>query len=316
MRSRPYRVVALSFFVFAWVIGSSPGPAVANGHINCDPVGTAHVDPIAFHRESPPTGHGHQFFGNQKLLTLSNPNAATYDELVAAGTSCENPADSAAYWAPVLRFTDGRGPVTLRETIAYYRGATGGDRDPSANPLPQDARLIAGPPDGSYRISWSCDQRSSRPGPYQDITEAACHTATGTVFLTARIHFPGCWTGRLNPHGNGMTADYDGAGRVTNQFTYGQRSDGTCPTGFPLKTTEATLNIKYDYQGDGSDIKLSSDKVGQEPGASLHADLWNTWEQAGFETMIDRCVRRNLDDPAVCGHSHEGFVSRMLPGNG
>ena len=63
----------------------------------------------------------HQFFGNNAFLSLPNPNAANYADLMGKGTNCEDPADTAGYWSPTLHYTTTGAVVPVAAFTAYYR---------------------------------------------------------------------------------------------------------------------------------------------------------------------------------------------------
>jgi hypothetical protein len=279
-----------------------PSPAVAHGKMHCKPsVGTAQVDPMvspgAHH-----SAHQHTFFGNRKILTLDDPSMASYENLVGAPTACTNATDTAVYWIPTLYTA--KGSLAPRAFIAYYRDFDRDERGVGVEAFPPDARLIAGDataPTAQHKgfVNWSCSENSSRPGPYGPPVEANCAAATGKVYLTARIIFPSCWDGRLNKHhGTANTADYSGTpGAVVNHFAYVKRR--ACPTGFPHRLPDLRMNISWDYQGDGTDVSLSSGHP-----HTLHGNYWNTWVQSGLQEMIDVCINTTVphphDNPTLC----------------
>lgn len=280
----------------------SPEPANALGKfIESDVVGVMQVDPILYHN-MPMTGHRHLFLGSTALLEHPNPESATYDDLVGNGTLLDNPDDTAAYWVPDLVYVDSGQSVEFRKYFAYYRGwnhQNTGSKDTIA--YPPDMRLITGDARGIdtgpiNKNNWSCDERSSRPGPFRTIEEARCDLATGTVFLTLHLTFPSCWNGILEP--KNVTGD--------TQDTKNLRfpKNGACPVGFPIKLPELRETIKWDYQGDGTDVALTSDLMQRhmgndvESGQTLHGDFWNTWVQTGgvhngLEGMVQSCIRAN-----------------------
>lgn len=88
-------LAALSAIVFLL-----PPTAQAQLKVHCKPSGFAQVDPVVAHGSTMPSDHLHEFFGNQVLLTLSNPQAATYQQLVGQSTAYGEADDSAVYWAP------------------------------------------------------------------------------------------------------------------------------------------------------------------------------------------------------------------------
>ena len=77
----------------------------------------AAVDPIVDFGKNP-SFHMHDFYGN----TTTDENS-TYDTLRAGGTTCDDPGDTAAYWAPTLSWTDSSGTTERTASITrfYYR---------------------------------------------------------------------------------------------------------------------------------------------------------------------------------------------------
>ena len=89
-------------------------------------------DPIVFFGK-PGASHDHSFVGN----TGTNASS-TLDTLLASGTTCQRPGDTAAYWMPTL-YVDGQ-PVTPNHAQIYYRRNT--RRHVEA--FPPGFRMIAG----------------------------------------------------------------------------------------------------------------------------------------------------------------------------
>jgi hypothetical protein len=280
-----------------------PSPAAAHGKMHCKPsAGTAQVDPMvspgAHH-----SAHQHTFFANRKILTLEDPSMASYSDLTGASTACKNLADSAVYWIPTLYTA--KGPLAPRAFIAYYRDFDHDETGIGVEPFPADLRIVAGDASSSVAqdkaiVNWTCNQNSSRRGPYSSPAEANCAAATGTVYLTAHIDFPSCWDGRLNSHtGDANTADHSGTpGAVVNHFAYVVRK--ACPAGFTHRVPDLRMTISWDYRGDGKDVSLSSGHPN-----TMHGNYWNTWVQSGLQEMIDRCINTTLRHPhgnvALCG---------------
>lgn len=284
-------------------------PALALGKFfQAIPAGYAQVDPIAAHGNAR-SDHLHLFLGASGFLKLPHPEAASYASVVGKDTGISNnPDDTAAYWIPALLYTSGPNagkPVPFRKFFAYYRSfdhqTTG-----AAEPYAPDTRLITGngeqpakTPLDTSRYNWTCDERSSRAGPYPDIATANCAAAKGSVYLTAHVDFPSCWDGKLAAH--------NVPGDTRDSAHYAFASKHACPAGFPIKMTELRETFKWDYQGDGSDVALSSDLVQRKagnmvkPGQTLHADFWNTWVQTGgahggLVGMVRSCI--NAATPA------------------
>jgi hypothetical protein len=265
--------------------------ADALGKIKCAvPTGFAAVDPIVFHDQPAPTGHLHTFFGNVTLLRMGNPNTADYSDMVGGATNCLNPSDTAAYWMPTLQYVSGPNagkPVPIMSFRAYYRSFDH-ERSGAGQAYPPDTRLVAGDGKASTlqstkTIDWTCGHLSGI-GPSPTIPDCTGQPGVPGRTLTAHVDFPSCWDGKLAPHN--VTGDT----RDNAHFAYTVK--GTCPPGFPIKTVELRTTFVFDYQGNGRDIMLSSDRMvpGAKPGQTLHADFWNTWVQKGFEQMVAHCV--------------------------
>lgn len=280
---------------------ASTTPASAKAKIKCKlSVGSAYADPIVHHKEVGPVGHLHTFFGNQNLLSLPNPNAATYADMMGKGTACENPDDTAGYWQPALIYKATGKPVPVHAFSAYYRTYDHEDFG-IGDALPPDTQLVAGDamsmtPQSTKIVNWSCGQFSS-VGPTAYIPN--CAAATGSVVrLTAHVTFPSCWDGRL--------ADHRLSGNTSDNAHFAYQRKGVCPAGFPNKMTELRETISFDYPGNGSDIQLTSDMPGMRPGSSLHGDYWNTWIQTGgtfggFVGMVRDCINSTRGSGAECG---------------
>ena len=285
-------------------------PADALMKAKCKPeVGRGNFDPIV-HQGLPPQAHNHTFFANKKLLTMAAPNNADYNDLVGADTTCQNIDDTAAYWIPTLLYKKTGKPVPINAFIAYYRSFDH-KKAGVADPIPPDMRMVAGnagatSPQSKKTVNWTCNQNSSRRGPFTSPAEANCAAATGTVKLTTHIDFPTCWDGKLNDHTvKGNTADFSGTHKNINQhLAYAKRSN--CPAGFPHKLTELRITVNWKYAGNGKDVMLSSDPPNGPYGLTMHADFWNTWVQTGGKHggmvgMVKECVNKRTGPRTMCG---------------
>jgi hypothetical protein len=221
--------------------------------------------------------HMHQFFGTNSLLSLPNPNAANYLDLLNGSTNCENQADTAGYWTPVLRYKATGEIVPTRAFTAYYRSW---DRRQFGEgvPLPNDVRLVA------HKYDWTCG-RFRAVEPSQSIPDCSRARGTAGSTLTAHIDFPTCWDGVRPVH-----TRYE-MGDTTDNEHFAYRVGNACPPGFPVKTVMLRETIQFQYNGRGDDVELSSDMMmGTSDGQSMHADFWNTWDPAGFASMVRNCV--------------------------
>jgi len=291
-------VVVLVAVLFQPIVAArNAPPAAAKAKITCKLVtGRAYADPIVFHNATGNVGHLHTFFGNGSLLALSNPNAANYRTLVGKRTNCENKADTAGYWTPTLMDTITGRLVPVTAFTAYYRSFDRRDFG-AARAFPPDTRLVTKASKNTRASNWTCGQFAAQE-PVSYIPD--CSGTRPGDRLTAHVTFPSCWDGVRPTHGardRGRTAD-------NRHYAY-RSSSGTCPRAFPHRMVELRVTIGFDYTGPGSNLMLTSDhEAGTTQGRSLHADFWNTWEQAGFERMVGNCITGGRLAPAVkdeCG---------------
>lgn len=286
-------VVALPVILSSLLATQVVFPTAATGlaKIKCkETTGTAAVDPIVNHNVAPGSGHMHQFFGNNAFLSLPNPNAANYTDLMGKGTNCQNPADTAGYWSPTLHNMTTGAIVPAVAFTAYYRSWNSRARGEGV-PYPADARLI-----GS-RIAWTCGQRE-RVQPALSIPDCSMADGGSGSRLTAHIDFPSCWNGVLPRHSSTQV------GNTNDNALFAYRLDSrNCPAGFPVKTVALRITIQFQYTGRGTDLMLSSDHMANTTdGRSLHADFWNAWVQTGFQTMVRNCINPGLNrTAALCG---------------
>jgi hypothetical protein len=292
-RRSPKALVALAVILSGLLATQTVFATSATGlaKIKCkQTTGTALVDPIVYHNGGTGSGHLHQFFGNNAFLSLANPNAANYTDLVGKGTNCQNLADTAGYWSPTLHNVTTGAIVPAVAFTAYYRSWDSRTRGDGV-PYPPDARLIAN------RISWTCGQRE-RVQPALSIPDCSMADGRSGSRLTAHIDFPSCWNGALPHHSSTQV------GNTNDNALFAYRLDKqSCPPGFPVKTVELRMTIQFQYTGHGTDLVLSSDHMANTTdGRSLHADFWNTWVQTGFQTMVTDCINPGLNrSAALCG---------------
>ena len=267
-------------FGLALVSSVASAPASqAKAKIKCkQTTGTDDVDPIVHHNEpAQGSAHLHQFFGNNSFLSLPNPNAANYADLRAGGTNCENPADTAGYWTPALKYKATGKVISPQAFTAYYRSWDFKDFGAGV-PLPDDVRLVAS------KFSWTCGQFSN-VAPQQSVPDCSASSGRPGSTLTAHIDFPSCWDGVKPSH----TSQEVGDTRDNKHFAY--RVGSSCPAGFPVKTVQLRETLQYPYIGKGDDVELSSDAMmGKTDGQTMHADFWNAWDPKGFASMVRNCV--------------------------
>ncbi len=218
-------------------------------------------DPIVFPGRAG-ASHLHDFFGNRSTRARSSLRS-----LDRGRTSCLNPADHAAYWAPSL-LVPGRLVLPDRAQV-YYRAA---GKDPrSIRGHPRGLRVVAGSakattPQARRITVWHCG-----PDAQQSIgTEVP--TCPAGRRLRLRVRFPDCWDGRRLD-----SADHQ------SHMAYSIR--GACPRDHPVALPLISMNVRYPVSG-GAGVRLASGGV-----YSAHADFFNAWRRGSLERMVRRCIR-------------------------
>jgi hypothetical protein len=231
-------------------------------------------DPIVYPGE-PGASHSHDFFGN-----TSTNASSTYESLIAAGTTCQLAADTAAYWMPTV-YKDGAILSPLGATI-YYRNVAPDVQSVVA--FPPGFQMIAGDAHATSAqrpkyVGWAC----RRPGGGKAAWSSDVLLCGEDEELVFRVRFPECW--------NGVDADSidhsSHVARITKQ--------GVCPSTYPVYIPRVSMTVVFNSQG-GDGITLSS-------GTALtgHMDLINSWDQAVLESLVERCLRVGQECGFVTG---------------
>lgn len=237
--------------------------------VECSPSHVAADDPILF-RDQPGASHLHQFFGSR-----DTDAASTGESLLGTATTCDNAADTAAYWVPVL--FDGDETVAPETLVAYYR--TGIGIEPSeVRPWPLGLEMLAGDPGAESHqsigvVGWTCgssDHLTVRP-----------RSCTPRAPLTLRLTFPDCWDGR-------NTASEDHRSHVAYS------ADGACPGTHPVPIVQLILAVRYAFHGDVGSLRLASGSI-----LTGHGDVLNGWSRDELAHLTDLCLRRS----EICGIS-------------
>src|SRR6266508_712920 len=152
-------VIGLVAAVAAGSAGVSTAPSIAadgvpmaNFTSNCRFSHSNNDDLIMFPR-SPGVSHSHSYFGN-----VSTNASSTLPSLRRAGTTCNRPADRAAYWAPTLLDAHNRAIYPLSASIYYLRATI-----KPVRAFPAGLRMIAGDAEATRpqrHIAWSCGPTS------------------------------------------------------------------------------------------------------------------------------------------------------------
>lgn len=190
--------------------------------------------------------HQHDFFGNTSTSASSTPAM-----LMTASTTCNEPADRAAYWVPSLR--SGEWGKTLR---AYY---SAGSIDPRRiTPYPRGIGVIGSTSSGS--VAFSCGLGVDASG--WSLRPPTCSGST-----SVRITFPQCWNGRTV-----------GTSSVVAAVA------SSCPVGFT--TPLPMLRIVVQTATKAPSLATSAGAPNR-----MHADFWNAWDQNALGDLVAVCIR-------------------------
>jgi Domain of unknown function (DUF1996) len=99
-----------------------------------------------------------------------------------------------------------------------------------------------------------------------------------------RIVFPDCSNGQL-----------DSADHRAHMARSVLQSDGTrsCPDTHPILVPTLTLNATFPLPNPSGRVTLSSGAA-----STMHADFWNTWDQAAQVELVEKCLNNVLaSDP-------------------
>ncbi|WP_225758382.1 DUF1996 domain-containing protein [Leclercia sp. Marseille-Q4284] len=230
----------------------------------------------------------HDFFGNTRTDAFSS-----YASLrKQSETTCDNKADSSAYWAPSLRLPDGT-VVKPAYQKTYYQ-ASNVDQYP-LSPFPAGLAMVAGDHHGTSpnsRITFLCANGKGYSNKIGEV--CGLRKAKDAVQFNIGIQFPNCWDGiNLKPHHGMANAAYD--------------VKGQCPSGFPVKIPTVNMNVAYVLHGitslDTAKAQLSLDPTmngdaREEHWGSLytaHADFMNGWTEEGARFMTEMCMNQGMD---------------------
>jgi len=235
--------------------------------VECPYSHTLADDPIVYPNE-PGESHQHVFFGN-----ATADAASTYESLLRGTSNCDQPEDTASYWAPALY--DGATMQPPRKAVAYYRPGEGIDPT-TVQPYPPGLMMIAGNAaaqgdQSTAVVAWTCGTAFAR--------DARPPTCPAHRPLRMLVTFPDCWDGS-----HVDSADH------RSHMAYS--SGGACPADHPVAVPQLQLSIVYDVSGDPSQLTLASGPI-----FTGHADFFNAWNQQKLTDEIDECLHRKV----VCG---------------
>ncbi len=217
-------------------------------------------DPIVYPGQ-PGASHDHSFVGNRTTSASSSLSS-----LLAGGTTCERPGDTAAYWMPTL-FVDGQAVTPTFAQIYYRRKTTA-----HVETFPPGFRMIAGSAKATspqpLRVTfWNC---GAGGGVAPTATVPTCPDARRHA-LRLHVTFPSCWDGK-----NLDSADHQ------SHVTYPVAA--RCPSRFAHALPQISLIYRYPTTGAGN-VSLASGSP-----LSAHADFFNAWRQSDLRALVDGCL--------------------------
>jgi hypothetical protein len=248
--------------------------------VKCNFHHRAQVDPIVDFG-NPKSFHMHDFYGN----TTTNANS-TYKTLRAGGTNCDEPGDTAAYWAPTLSWTDSSGTTERTASITRFYYRLGG-KSPNVpvNPHPAGLKIVTVQ---GKNVQWRC----MNTGTFSTKPPSRCDNGK----LVVRIMFPDCLAvvAGSNPM-KPLTDTADDPSRFPTNDHRSHMVDSVrpenalkdkCPSTHPYPVPMLQTNIEFPIPpGTRGTVKLSSGAY-----STMHADFFNAWDQARLEHLVDTCL--------------------------
>ena len=228
---------------------------------------TAYDDPIVYPGQ-PGQSHLHEFFGNTEVDAFT-----TVDSLRSGRTTCDQPLDRAAYWAPALM--RGAEVLTPVKSTAYYRPGEGVSATTVA-PFPVGLVMIAGNSGATGEqplsiVAWGCGAGIER-----SVLPPQCAEGRDLRLL---VTFPDCWDGKnLDSRNHHAHVAYSAGGK--------------CPDGFTVPIPQLQFSVEYPVWGSTEGLELASGGL-----TTGHADFMNGWDQAKLTSEVELCLHRKV----VCG---------------
>jgi hypothetical protein len=235
-------------------------------------------DPIV-HPHHAGHSHRHDFFGNTGTDAHS-----TSKRLRRGSTTCSQPGDTAAYWAPSL--FKGRRIVKPRRVLAWYFS----DNSRKVRAFPAGLKIIAGDAHAkSFQspgiVNWSCEGRFGRGrgraadhfgGELPKNNIPSCQDRG----VNLRISFPSCWDGKRRD-------SRDHKSHMAYEVWRGWGRTSGCPSSHPVSVPSLVLDISYPIRN-GYKVKLASGKQ-----RTAHADFFNGWRIGEMKRLTRTCLRKS-----------------------
>jgi hypothetical protein len=245
--------------------------------VRCDFSHRAPVDPIVYPYPpgNPPDNqndaHSHDFLGNK-----STQYNSTYDgseegsvSMINQPTTCTRPKDTAGYWIPTVKWNGTNVPIT--RAVFYYRA--GGKDHTKIKSFAPDLKIING-----SRITWYCGSDDEKAGSADPPTR--CRSGV----LGVRIIFPDCVA--KDSSGGQQLDSENHRSHMVRSVTQGDGSK-RCPSTHPIPVPALTINANFKIPTTLGKVKLSSGAA-----STMHADFWNTWDQAELERLVVNCINK------------------------
>jgi hypothetical protein len=246
-------IAAMATAPAAYARSSDHGASFA---VRCDFSHRNLDDPIA-HPGEEGAAHSHDFFGNTSTDAYS-----TYESLLAAGTTCTRPNDTAAYWIPTVSWNGEE--LYSNRAVFYYRA--GGKNHTQVRAHPARLKVIAA---SEKHISWRCGRIDNGGGTRKPPTR--CDNGE----LGVRIVFPDCSNGKID------SADH------RSHMAYSRPIDGKvrCPKSYPRPVPVLTMNVTFPIPArERGKVTVSSAPM------PMHADFFNAWNQEVLAALVKRCI--------------------------
>ena len=298
-RTRPELASGLLLAVLGACLLALPSAALAERtaiiSVGCTDSHRLKDDPIVFPGQ-PGASHLHEFTGSWSTNAFS-----TLESMRASGHTCELD-DTAGYWTPVLYNAQGE-LIKKRFAAAYFLGNQTNRK--YIQPFPAGLKMIVSMQDSyAHGGGWHCGNSSHNLAILSPSTIPDCEgldDGPGGVYpditlLEAKLVFPDCWDGvhlDSSDHKSHMAFSND----VTN----------LCPPSHPVPVPRLNFKNVYDTYG-GPGITLASG--GPE---TMHADFWNTWDQAKLESLVKFCLNSGARDSAKAPRCSDGRTSLENP---
>ena len=268
--------------------------------------------------------HRHSYFGNRTTKASS-----TVASLLSQATSCDDPADTAAYWMPTpigaewtaIRVYYGRGDLAPDAVSVYPTGfamiggnpphrMAGIDRLPSEMPqttgMDVHSKHPGGSPDGADVVGVVGVVGLADSDNHGGAAKTAGEPGQPAMWSCGRaIDEPG-WLISIPPCPPGTTlaarivfgqcaANMPKDGLTEVVFAQSGSCPATHPTGIAQLRIRAELNRKPTAFSSG-------------PVSTLHADFWNTWDQQALTNLHNICIggNRAADEIKRCGLAGTG----------